>query len=481
MAYSIQQLEAAAINAASQFPAVAQFIQAGDPRVLAQLRAQAAMLAMISAQVDVAQFEPFVKARDATVLADATLKGVLPLSRAARVYVEFVNNDDTAFALSEGRRLIDGKGRVYMVDSAVSLPPGGKGTVVCVQRAERVQVHTVTADQPFYRIEVEQTPEPVFLNSLTVWRRQAPANVRFRYAPDWFNVSPGELAYQVETDERRRMWVQFGSRGVIGEAPMPGDVFELRIMESSGVVDDLRIGEELNLEYTYSQADARLRCTLVRVEDTGSEPHNMAELRIMARYPAIYDHNAVYLGEFAFLLRRYISNVRFLSVWNEQIEEAVRGANVGNINRLFVAGLVTDMSDADFRNRCAELIRRADNSYRITFVDPIPMPVMVTVVARVAVVHDLAGVQAQVRSVLLANYSDGAPAVSEGMRNPIRQQAVYRLLRDQVPALQDELSDYTVRIDLPARALPEHFLQMSDESISISVVHADHSTGLWNY
>jgi hypothetical protein len=45
----------------------------------------------------------------------------------------------------------------------------------------------------------------------------------------------------------------------------------------------------------------------------------------------------LYLGEFDFLVRRNYTTLKFLSVWNETMEEDARGANVANINTLFVA------------------------------------------------------------------------------------------------------------------------------------------------
>lgn len=472
-----EQIQQAALNALSQYPTVAQFVQAGDPRVLAQIGAQAAMLAMLAEQVDMAQFEPFLKARDGTVLADATLRGVLPLARACRVEVTLTNTDTADFFVDAGRRFIDPRGRIFEADSWVVVPAAGSATLVLSQRARRVVTHKVGASASFYRIEVEQTDEDIYLNTLEVFRD----GQQLAYSPDWCNVGPGDLAYQVETDERRKLWVCLGMDGVVGYGAKAGDQFELRIAECDGRITDLAVGDAFNFEYIYTQAEGRVKVAMAAMVEEGASPLTMPELRVIARYPSIYDHNAVYLGEFDFLLRRYLSNIRFLCVWNEQIEETVRAPSVNNINRLFVSGLVEGMTNAAFEERVTELIGRADDSYKVQFVATVPTPVTVVVNAKVSVVHDPATVEAQIRAAILGKYGDGQPDVSKGLASPIRHQAVFRLLRDSVPALQDELSDFDLSVTLPGTVLPEHFLHITQASLTVNVTLATFNSGTWNY
>lgn len=467
----------AAINALSRFPLVAQYVQAGDPRVLAQIGAQAAMLAMLSEQVDVAQFEPFVKSRDATVLADASLKGVLPLARACRVTLTLTNTDNADFFIDAGRRFVDAKGRIFEADSWAVVKAGLTASVICTQRTRRVISHTAGNITPFYRIEVDQTDEAVFLNTLTLFK----GSDEFVYMPDWFNVMPGALAYQLETDERRKLWVCLGSKDVVGYGVQQGDTFELRITECEGKIGDLTTGSEFNFEYIYTPQEGRIKAQLTVLTDEGAAPLSMPELREIARYPSIYDHNAVYLGEFDFLLRRYISEIRFLSVWNEQVEETVRGPSVASINKLFVSGLVQGMTDGAFRARAKDLIGRADNSYGLVFVPAVLTPVSVVVTGNVSAVNDPAAVESQIRAAILGKYGDGQQGVSKGMSNPIRYQSIYRLLRDSVPALQDTMSDFSITVTLPPVVLPEHFLNISAASLAVTITRSAVSGGMWNY
>lgn len=471
------EFEAAALAALSGFPLVAALVQAGDPRVLAQLRARAAMDAMLSEQVDVAQFEPFVKARDSTVLADATLKGILPLARAARVRLLVTNGHTADFVLAAGRRITDPKGRIYMVESGVTIAPDATETVALTQMTTRIVPHTINAPVPFYRTELVQTDADVYLNTLSVWQDE----LEFDYSPDWHNVEINGKNYQVETDERRRLFICFGAKDVTGYGVQAGDYFEFRLTECEGRINDLKPADVFSLEYVYTPGDGALAMVLDTVLDEGAAPPSIADLRVMARYPSIFDHNAVYLGEFEFLLRRYLSGIRFLSVWNEQIEESVRGPNTDNINRLFVSGLVDGMTNEAFEERVTELINRADNSYRITFIETVLAPVPVVVTGKVSVVHDPATIEALVRESIVDQYGDGQPDVSRGMSTPIRVQPINKLLKAKVPAFQDEKADFKVEIFLSDSQMPEEFAYISPESLTVNIGRADFNTGLWNY
>lgn len=477
MAYSKAQLLQAAIDAASEYPTVQQFVQARDPRVLAQLEAQATMLAMLSEQLDVAKFEPFLKARDSTVLADASLKGILPLGRACKLTLTVENPGTADVVLAAQRRLVDARGRLYELDSAVTIAAGGTASVTATQLNRYSVSHEVVTPLDFYGLPVTLSSADAHLNTISVYMGAS----EFRYAPDWFNVGIGELAYQMEVDELRRMSVKFGKKDVIGYGVQQGDVFTLDITECSGRITDLQVGVQFTLEYILAPEEATLKAAVASVQDEGAAPHTMAELRVMARYPAVYDHNAVYLGNFTFLLRRYLSGIRFLSVWNEQVEESVRGYSEDNINTLFVSGLVSGMSNAVFEQRVSTLIRRADDSYKVEFVAASPQAVPVTITASVAISWDLATVTSQIRSLILERYGDGSVFVSQGMEQPIKKAMINRILRENIDALRDEKAEFDVQITLPATPLPEHFLHITPASLTVNVSSVEYGVSLWNY
>ena len=86
---------------------------------------------------------------------------------------------------------------------------------------------------------------------------------------------------------------------------------------------------------------------------------------MLSRYAALYDHNAVYLSDFDYLVRRYHGDsINFLAVWNEQIHEQTYGYSVANINKLFIAVQAKIFEQANIVNEIHTLIQRADNSYK---------------------------------------------------------------------------------------------------------------------
>lgn len=470
-----EQLRQAALNALSQFPTIALAAQAGDPRVLAQIGAQVEIAYLLANHSDVGRYEAFTKTLDSTVLADATLKGILPLARPWRGVISLQNNGPTAFQVAAGRPFMDNKGRIYQADASVMVPAGQSAPVALTQKVVRTVSHQVQIAKPFYEIQVP-VGDAVHLAMIGVWK----GGVEFAYSPEFFNITAGQLAYTVETDELRRLWVRMGDSDRVGVTVVAGDTFDLRLTECEGAIRDLTAGDAFTLQYILTPEDGYVKASLSSVEDSGANPPTMADLRVMSRYPAIYDHNAVFLGEFDALLRRYLAP-RFLSVWNEQIEEAVRGASVDNINTLFVSGLVDGMSAAQFQSRVRELIARADDSYRVEFVDAVATPVPVSVDASVSVVHDIAAVEAQIISVVLAQYGDGAKAVSRGMRNPVPNQDLNRTLKDLVPALQDASADFKATVTIPATLLPEQYLHVTPASLEVDVKRANFGNAFWSY
>lgn len=470
--------DAALRDAVQSRPAAAEAFRAGDPRLMAQMDALTTMLAMLSQQIDVAEVEPFLKVRTGTVLADASLKGVLPLARAARVEVELQNTGATPVTIAAGRGLLDVKGTRYVVEGAATVPASGTITVTAQQITTRQIVHTVSGTVPFYEVEVPESEEGVFLCGLDV---SDPAGA-FTYTPEFCNVSPGARVFHVETDEYRRVLLRFGAADagglVVGHQPANGDVLTITLRECAGAIE-LAAGSGFNLEYVSSAAEGLLKLRLDSVLSAGSKPADVDVLRMLARYPALHDSNAVFLSNFDFLLRRHLSGVEFLSVWNEQIEEAARGPNLLNINKLFVSYVIPSASGPVNEAAIRQIIERADNSLRVSFVAASLIAVPVTVNAQVSVVHDPGDVAAQIRAVLLAEYGRGSVAASRGM-SVLRIQQLSERLIARVPALQDQLSDFTVALGSTPDPLPEDFRYFSDGSITVNVTRAQTATGLWN-
>lgn len=477
MAITREDFQAAIAAEISNYPTAAQFYQAGDPRLLAQLGAMATMFAMMSNHIDAASMEPYLKARDTTVLADATLKGILPFARPARVTLT-VQNVDTVnrLTISIGRRLIGEQGRVYVAETGAVIEPGQSGTITARQMTTRTFSHTVAGSVPFYAVQIEPPSDPEQeISGVLV----SIAGVQFPYTPEFSNLAANEPGFVLETDERRRLHAKFGWKDTFGVQPANGVKIDFIIEESCGV-SNLTAGQPFAFESASLPADQKAKITLQSVVFVGANPVDIQTLREWAQYPSTYDASAVYLGNFDFLVRRNLPSLRFLSVWNEQIEESVRPPSYKNINCLFVAAAMDGTTPEWLKSNITSTIANADDSYRIRFVDVAEVQVPITVNAQVSVVHDPDEVAAKIRGVLTALYGRDSQAVKRGMLT-LNHKRIYDALRASIPALQDAASDVQITIPPPAALLPEQYRFVSEASMAVVVTQSTYNAGLFSH
>lgn len=474
--YLLSDFEAKIREIAERRPESKALLSLQHAPFMAQLDAMATMAHMISVQVETAAVEAYIKARDGTVLADAAAKGVLPLGKPARVVVVATNAGISPVTLAAGRRLADGKGRIYRVEGAVTVPAGGSASVTLVQSTVREYSTTVAVSVPFQQLQIAPAEDGSHFVGVSI----ADADGAYTYAPDYASVEFGAKAYNVETDEYRRMYAVFGSDGSTGQQPQIGDVLTFTITECAGELDDLQAGSAYSLESINTAAEGSLEFELDEVTDTGADPHDIASLRTMARYQGLHDENAVFRGQWDLLLRKHLgNNLLFLSLWNEQVEEEARGASVDNINRLFVAAEVDGQSASLTQQAVKRIIKRADNSYRITHVSPRECVIPVAVTASVPAINDPDDVSAQIKSALVEKYGRGSAAASRGLSRGWRDRDAHALLADKVTALQDNVSDYRVLVGSYGDVLPEDWAYVTSASITVTVTRVSDQTGLW--
>ncbi len=452
----------------SNYPSVAQLYRARDPSLLASLDAMAAMLALSSAEQDVAAAEPFTKARDVTVLADAAAKGVLPFGLPTEVAIRVTNGNADSFQLATGRRLMDAQGRRYSVQAGVTIPGGGEAVVKAHQRVERRFDHTVTVTQPFYEIEVPAAAEG---RSIADVRVIGPQGVEFTYRPEYVNVPAGDTSFHLESDADRRLLVQFGAEGLAGYAAQAGQTFTIIVNDTEGAIT-LGAGASFAFEYSAQPAEANVTMKLEEVVAAGRGMLDVPTLRTITSYPSLYDFSAVYLGNFDFLVRRTLSPFRFLSVWNEQTEEVVRGPSVDNINTLFVAAMKDGVTDDALFEQIKAVILRADDSYKVRKVAVIEDVIPVTIRAHVHSVYDLEQVRQQIIEQVLAIYGRDSQNAKSGQARVLYRR-IYSLLTTNVPALQGERADLEVEVvDVATNIPPEHYRYVSADSLTVTVDQA---------
>ena len=161
--------ETAIKNSIAKFPSLAPLFLAGDPRILQHLDAMATMCAMLSSQIEVAMTEPFEKARDATILADAALRGLVRKAIPSKIKIEVINKSIKTINIASGRKLFDSNGLPWvMTTDAFEIPPNGSVFVSAEQSEQIKSTHTVADSAPFYAIGVPEITDGGFLAGVSL-------------------------------------------------------------------------------------------------------------------------------------------------------------------------------------------------------------------------------------------------------------------------------------------------------------------------
>lgn len=479
----------------SRYPELATRYYARDPIILQHLEAIATMLAMTLQSVDVAQAEVFAKARDATVLADAAMRGIVPKAKPSRAVLTVSSTASSAVRIESGRILQDARGRPWVVIAGAEIPANGSATLEAEQRSAVEAQYTVPRDEPFHAVAIAQTREDgQMLASVAL----ADAQGEWAYADHYTNVAPDDRVYHIEVDERRRVYLRFGLRGMVGVQPEEGAVFTLRTEYSFGDVVP-GYGERFALASIYSPQDAFLSLRFERLAIRGNGPLEIDTLRQLAKYPSVYNSTAVYLGEFDFLVRRHYPTLRFLSLWNERLEEQQRGISVDNINTLFVAvmgpqdseavtpaeaglsqgRLLDDAELSDLQRSIRETMLRADDSYRVRFYTPLQTPMAWRIDAMVGTGYEVGAVKQRLREAVLSRY--GIDSMRRG-GHVVPVQEVYAHLRAAVPEIAEPGADVTVQLPMIAPGFPpETWHYVTADALDVRVTTATLSPPAWGW
>jgi hypothetical protein len=466
--------------------AIAERYQAGDPLVVQQVRANAAYLALLAREIDVATIEPFIKTRDRSILADATNKGILPVATACQHTLTVSNSGAATVTLSQGRLIEDSNGRPWRLLASVTVAGGATGDVLAEQSELRQVTYSVPLSEPFHRVPVT-LQAGLLLAGLTILDTDVIPNT-YRHAPRWMNVSPLEYAVTITTDSLRRVLVEFGDDLRAGRTVATAQQFVFQIIESYGSVDTATLKDAaLSDVLTTAEQKVRVRFKVGGLVRAGADPLSIGQLRLLASYPALYDENAVFLGSFDFLARKkFMARVDYLAVWNETIQERAYGVvELSDINHLNIATVAKNpLEQATVVSDIQQLIGRSDSLYdgRVKVRAVVERPYQLLITGRLAAVHDLDTVAAQIRGLLTAKYGKGTIAASRWMPDGINLQEISRLMRGNITAFQDRISDFVVGSEnLGANTIkPHEWLYLTDASITVTLSRtADTGGSLW--
>lgn len=472
----------------NKYPSIAPLWHVKDPRITQQIEAIATMLAMMSAEIEVATAEVFEKTRDAIVLADMANKGIYRTSKPA--FLTIASKDGSTLP-EQGVVLIDDGGMEFVVN--------GSGSVV--QKTIIARDITVERSVPYMEVEF-----PVHVDGKgAACEIQVTLNgnplVMFS---EYMNMARGDYGFIVRSDERERMYVKFGEEGRIGVQPKQGDVIRLVVHYAHGKIE-VEPGAELAYKQPKTPQQQRDRFSVSAITKNGQDILPIESLREFSRYPALYDDNAVYLGEFALMLQRKLMGATHISVWNEAAQEQFTGQpDIKNVNTLFVAfdteGVPLDVApegdlpatateEDDQRRQVAEyaavraeainLIHRADNSYKVRFFKPARYMVKFDIEASLPSAYDKAGVADRIRDAVKGTLRvrDANSYKARGVIRPPQIERVRQAIFAAVPELREPTASLAVRITLPKNwERPWYTAHTDDASIKVKVDRSAEAT-----
>jgi hypothetical protein len=462
------------------YPTLKARYQAGDPTLTRQVDAIFSALSMHSAAQEVALAEPQAKTRPATVLADAALRGIVPKSQPAQITIAVTNENNTAFVLDEGRTVFDSLGRPYRTTVASTVPANSTQSVSFHQAKPVLQEHTVTENIPFYAIEIPDADDDSILSSIRVLDAD---DIELEYRQEYVGISPGEKVYHVEVNANQQAFVRFGDTNTVGFQPAVGDAFTVIANYSQGRIE-IPTEEEFQFEYTLSALDNSVSMILASVEFSGSDAPTLEYIRDLCRYPSLYDDDAVFLGEFEFLLKKHFPDMKFLSVWNEAIEEDHRGYGLQNTNAIFVAcfndgeaiidtqgatsRILTEAEWTATQRLISQRIARADDTLRTRFYVPVREQIQIVVDAEVPTSYSAVEVSQSIVELLLSEYGEQSTFSRSG--GHIKNRTAVRQLVDGIPALQAPSSDVSLVVDNDSTdERPELWRFVTADSITVNI------------
>lgn len=489
-----QEFSQSAFSSIGNYPTLEVLYQAKDPRLFQNIEAIATMLAMFSSQLEVAQAEPFEKTRDSTVLADAAMRGVIPKATAAILNIKIENEASSILEIGLGRVLLDSSGRYLRVNNSIQVNAGSVGYVTATQVYNVDNNHTIAESRPFYEIAVPMKHEESILSGVRVFDESGD---EYTYTDRYVAVTPGEKVYHIEVDEKQNFYIRLGYKGIVGIQPEKGAKFKIQSFYTSGLIDTYAQGDQIVFEVNQSLNDAYVKLSIESVVSTGEAPITTAVLRELTKYPSVYNKNAVYLGEFDYLLRSNFPYLAFLSIWNEAAEEIARAPDVRNINNLFVAvvgntgqekydyfvpgQLPTEVTElTDLQKSIQAAILRADDTYSVRFIQPRVREISVSIVANVSTSYDQTVVKNQIQAAVLDKYGQDSVIMSRGKAKP-KYQELYTHIKKNVAALSVGSADLRIVIEDLAEydQFPEIWQYVDTPKLDITVNVENVSTNAW--
>ncbi|WP_289115170.1 hypothetical protein [uncultured Psychrobacter sp.] len=470
----------------NDYPEVAERWRAGDPTVRAMLTSIVEAAVFLKRDNDVNAIEPFIKSKNRTIIADAINKGILPVATPCQHKITIENAAAKTLTLSQGRLLEDGTGRQWRLLAAITVGAGATKTVLAEQSTVNYGRVTIPVNEPFYTMSLSTTDDAYF-SSIGI--TNVTSGEVYQHTPKFMNAGINQPIYTLQSDNLSNINVIFGASDRAGKTVQAGEVYEVAITQTYGEVDPASLKQASLSEIADSDESAlNIYFKAGDMTRAGANPLTINQLRLLASFPSMYDRNAVFMGNFTFLImQHFMSRLNYMAIWNETAHERYYGASLDSINHLnlaIVPKLNTELERAQLITDIQQLVARADSLLdgRVRVMSAIERPYKITITGRLAAVHDIDSVRVQIKELLLVDYGKGSLAANHHNADGFNLQELSTRLRGGISAFQDRISDFTVSGEDVGQnpVKPHEWAFLSDNSITINLTRtADSGNAIW--
>jgi hypothetical protein len=470
----------------NDYPEIAERWRAGDPTVRAMMTSIVEAVVFLKRDNEINTIEPFIKSNNRTIIADAINKGILPVATPCQHQVTVQNSSDVTLTLSQGRLIEDGTGRQWRLLAAVTVASNEVKTVLAEQSIVNRVDMTVPINEPFYTVALSTTEDAYFAGISVV---NTTTGEVYQHTPKFMNAGINTPSFTLQSDNLTNINVIFGATDRAGKTVQTGEVYQIAITQSYGEVDPASLSQAaLSEVYLESENQLTLYFKSGDMVRAGANPLTINQLRLLASFPSMYDRNAVFMGNFTFLvMQHFMTRFNYMAIWNETVHERYYGADVSNINHLNLT-VVAKSSSASERAQLItdikQLVARADSLLedRVRVKTVTLRPYQITITGRLAAVHDIDSVRTQIKELLLAGYGKGSLAASHHNADGFNRQEIATRIRSTISAFQDRISDFTViGEDVASQPVkPHEWAFLDTNSITINLTRtADSGNAIW--
>jgi hypothetical protein len=228
----------------------------------------------------------------------------------------------------------------------------------------------------------------------------------------------------------------------------------------------LSVGQELFASddiKDYLGIEANIKAIVETAITGGDAAETIDEMRSNLHYWPVYNEKLVWQDDYEFFIRRSVPGILWIRVWGEEEAEAANGANILNINKVFVSAYATNSTTLG-----AEIINALEQApplnRKYEWVAPAHSQFSVTVTGKVARSESISEVTAAIREKLINDYGKD----STFRKKYVLAKNIYKAIND-LKFFDDEEEYFTVDLSGTTTATALNEMVSINETITINL------------